>query len=1075
MVRRLKIGTAFALALAVHSQTSRGTVTGTVLDSSGAVVAGARLSLRGVDTGARLSTTSNDAGVYRFDAVDLGVYELQAAHAGFRTYLGTRINVEANRVTSLDPRLEVGAGETRIEVNGESSELLTRDSPLRGGNFQPREVRDLPLTGLSPLSLTRTLPGATDAAGSTAPSGLTNTYPGAAFAINGQRPRGNNFMLDGTDNNEVWNSGQEQAFTIADAVEEISIQSSNFSVEFGRATGGVLNVITKSGTNDLHGTMLWRYQSQRFNSVSNLNKLSGLTPGVFSDNIFGFTAGGPIRKNKTFFFAGFQQEYRHSTSNNPMQIPMADAVSRLQSLFPNNPRLDLYLSTLGNLRGTGDPFAVPLGVDPQTGVDRGKVQFATGSYVFPAVNDGPQWLAKIDHYQSEAHRLSLRYSYDSRLTLPCFCGSTVQKVAFPGFVSEQELRHLNVVFADSYTFGPSYTNEFRFSYEKPDAKLGTTWPGSVPLALTLPSISIGSGSSSVAAPGLGSNGQFYYGNNLLFQETQTKLKGGHALRYGLEFLRENIKQAPLAATLGNVSFMDSVGYSAFANFLDDFSGPSASTNRVFGATPFHPDELRQSYFFQDNWKMTPTLSLTLGLRYENSSQPANSLSYPAFPGFDPSQFLVRHEVHRDNLDFGPAFGLAWSPHLDRSGWLARLFGNGKTVWRGGYQISYDAFFTQLMTNVAAGTPNAINTTTTAPNTGRGSPNWFEQLPTSAAAPSLTYTQNALDPNLRNPYTERWSFGFERQLLQSMLLDVSYVGSQSHHLLTHADWNPRLLTGVVRLHPEYGPVLVIDNEGNSSYHALQVRADRRFSHGFQLAVSYTWSKAIDSTSETVAGNDLQAPAGNDITSVPISQGGLKIDRGLSDFDRTHRLTVAYIWAIPGPHSGWTRSALGGWSVAGITTFQSGTPFTVGNGSDRNNDGFFEDRPDIGNPNAPLNTRAIILPMCATGYQNPDTGSCVMPSDVHWVQGIGFPNASTVGRNTLHTGGTNNFDLNLTKSISLRERARLELRWEAFNALNHPQYIQVPPMQVSGTQAGRFLNRNFTDGGTRTMWVQAKVVF
>ena len=952
-VKSLRIGTALALSLAAHAQTSRGTVTGTVLDSSGAVVAGVHVSLRRADTGGKLSTTSNDAGIYRFDAVDLGVYELQATRPGFRTYLGTGINVEANRVTSLDPRLEVGATETRIEVNGESSELLVKDGPLRGGNFQPRELRGLPLTGLSPLSLTRTLPGATDAAGSTTPSGLANTYPGAAFSMNGQRPRGNNFMLDGTDNNNIWMTGAEQAFTIADAVQEVSVQTSNFSVEFGRAGGGVFNVITKSGTNDLHGTLLWRYQSERFNSVSNVDKLNGLSQAVFSDNIFGFTAGGPIRKDGTFFFAGFQQEYRHSTSNNPMQIPTADAVSRLQSLFPNNPRLDLYLSTLGNLRGTGALFDVPLGVDPQTGVDRGKVQFAIGSYVFPAIHDGPQWLGRIDHYQSEVHRLSFRFSYDSRLTLPCFCGSTTQKVSFPGFVSVQELRHANVVFADSYTFGPSYTNEFRFSYERPDAKLGTTWPGSVPLALTLPSISIGSGSSSVSAPGLGSDGQFYYGNNLLFQETQTKLRGSHALRYGLELLRENITEAPLAATLGNVAFTQSGDYSAFANFLDDFSGPSASTNRIFGATPFHPDQLRQSYFFQDNWKMTPTLSLTLGLRYENSGQPANSLSYPAFPGFDPSVFLVRHEVHRDNLDFGPAFGLAWSPHLDTSGWLARLFGSGKTVWRGGYQISYDAFFTQLMTNVAAGTPNAINTTTIAPNTGRGSPNWFEQLPTSAASPSLTDTQNALDPNLRNPYTERWSFGFERQLPQRVFLDVSYVGSESHHLLTHADWNPRLLTGV-RLHPDYGQVLVIDNEGNSSYHALQVRADRRFNRGFQLAASYTWSKTIDSTSDTVAGNDLQAPAGNDITSVSISQRRLKLDRGLSDFDRTHRLTVTYIWAIPGPHSGWTRNALGGWSVAGITTLQSGTPFTVGNGSDRNNDGFFQDRPDIGNPNAPLNS-------------------------------------------------------------------------------------------------------------------------
>jgi hypothetical protein len=367
----LTLAAALALALAAHAQTSRGTVTGTVLDPTGAAIGGAHVSLTGVETGVRLSTETNDTGVYRFDAVDLGVYQLQVAHPGFRTYLGTGIHVEANRTTTVDPRLELGAAEARIEVNGESSDVLAKDSPLRGGNFQPREARDLPLPGLNPLSLARTLPGATEAAGSAVTSGVGNT--GGAFSINGQRPRGNNYMLDGTDNNEVWLTGQEQVFTIGDAVAEVSVQTSNFSVEFGRAGGGVFNVITKSGTNDLHGTLLWRYQSQRFNSISNVDKLNGVKQTVFSDNIFGFTAGGPVRKNKTFFFAGFQEEKHHSTGNNPMQIPTADAVSRLRSLFPNNPRLDLYLSTLGNLRGTGAPFSVALGIDPLTGVDRGPV------------------------------------------------------------------------------------------------------------------------------------------------------------------------------------------------------------------------------------------------------------------------------------------------------------------------------------------------------------------------------------------------------------------------------------------------------------------------------------------------------------------------------------------------------------------------------------------------------------------------------------------------------------------------------------------------------------------------------
>ena len=831
----------------------------------------------------------------------------------------------------------------------------------------------------------------------------------------------------------------------------------------------MFNVVTKSGSNDLHGTLLWRYQSQRFNSISNLNRLMGIPQSIFSNNIFGFTAGGPARKNKTFFFAAFQQNDLHSTANYPMQLPTADAVSRLRSLFPNNPWLDLYLGALGDLRGTAAPFNLALGIDPRTGVDRGPVQFGAAAYVLPSIADGPQWLARIDHDQSEKHRLSLRYTYDSRSTLPTI--SAPNSVTFPGFVQEDSYSHQNLLFADGYTFGASYTNEFRFSWGRPDARTAVTWPESVPGALTLPAITI----SNVSAPGLASqNAQFHYADNFLFQETQTKLTGGHALRYGVEFLRQLVTQQRGANDLGSISYTDSVGYSAFANYLDDFSGPSASISRTFGAKVLHPDQFRQSYFFQDNWKVTPTLALTLGLRYENFGQPANALPYPAFSGFDPAQFLARRDVASDNKDFGPAFGLAWSPAI-RSGWLGHLFGDGKTVWRGGYQISYDAEFTQLIfLGPATTTPDAINTPVNAPNTGRGLPNWFEQLPAAAASASLSDSRIGIDTDLRNPYTERWSFGFERQLAQNAVLDVSYIGSESHRLLTKADWNPRLLNGV-RLYPNFGPADIRTSQGNSSYHAFEARLDRRFARGFQLAAAYTWSKFIDSTSEGAGNQGLQQPDKQNRTSVPVSQGGLKLDRGLSDFDRPQRLALTYLWAVPGPRSGWLKYLFGGWTIAGITTFQSGTPFSVGNGSDRNNDAIPADRPDIGNPSAPLTSRAILFPRCATGYQNPDTGACVNPGDVHWVEGIGFPNAATVGRNTLRTGGTNNFDLNVTKSIPFGEKRRLELRWEALNAFNHPQFINVPQMSVNGAPAGRFLNRDFTDSGIRRMWVQVKLIY
>jgi hypothetical protein len=1069
-----------ALPFVSNAQTSRGTVTGIVLDPSGTAIAGAQLRLTGVETRAQLSTQSNETGVYRFDAVDLGAYELQVTHPGFKTFLVTGINVAANRVTTFDPKLDLGTAETRVEVSSEASDILIKDSPLRGGNFRPHEVRDLPLTSLNPLSLTRTLPGATESSGSVVYGGGTdglNSNNGGGFAINGQRPRGNNYLLDGVENNEIWMSGEEQVFHIADAVEEVSVQTGNFGVEFGRAGGGVFNVITKSGTNNLHGSLLWRYQSHRFNSISNATRLKGLPQSVFSNNVYGFTAGGPLRKDRTFFFTGFQENQKHSTGNYAITaVPTSDAVARLRSLFPNNPRLDLYLNALGDLRGIGGLVtSLALGADPQTGVNRGPVTFATGDYVLPSRNDSPEWFGRIDHYQSEKHRLSFRYAYDSRINLP---GGGNNGPMFPGFYVVDTYSHHNALFSDSYTFGPAYTNELRFSYGRPEGNFQKPWSGAGPAALAMPKIVI----PNVSSPGFGTNGQFHHGNNFLLQETQTKLVRGHALRYGVEFLRQTIEQGVPLNTAGTLNFAaaNSIGYSAFANFLDDFSGPSVSNNsRIFGASVFHPNQVHQSYFFQDEWKATPALALTMGLRYDNFGQPANSLKYPAFSGFDPDRFLVRQEAKADNHDFGPAFGLAWSPAA-RSNTLSKIFGDGKTVWRGGFQISYDVNSSQLLAmGPATSTPNAIKTVSPpALATGRGSPGWYERLPPAASTASLMDARDAIDPNMRHPYTERWSFGFQRQLRQVLLLDVSYVGSESHRLTTRADWNPQ--ANGVRLYPNFGPTTLHTSEGNSSYHSLQARLDRRFSNGMQFAASYTWSKSIDSTSDGDAGGTNQDPLTNNgnITSVPVMQGGMKLDRGVSAFDRAHRLTVSYLWNIPEPRANWLRPALGGWVLGGITTLQSGTPFTVGNGgasSDRNGDGIFEDRPDIGNVKAPLNTRAILYPACATGYQNPDTGACVGPGDVHWVEGRGFPNGATVGRNTLRTGGTNNFDLNLTKAIRLGETRHLELRWEALNAFNRPQYVQVPQRSVNGTPAGQFLNRDLTDSGIRSMWVQMKLVF
>jgi hypothetical protein len=548
----------------------------------------------------------------------------------------------------------------------------------------------------------------------------------------------------------------------------------------------------------------------------------------------------------------------------------------------------------------------------------------------------------------------------------------------------------------------------------------------------------------------------------------------------MEFLKQDAQQRPPFVERGAYTYTN-VGttYHGFVNFLEDFSGPSGAASRNFGNPIYNPDLFRHSYFFQDTWKMTSNLTWTLGLRYENFGQPANSaFRFPAYAGPDPARFTVPNKVKSDNNNFGPTIGFAWSPTF--SGGLGKkLFGADKTVWRGGYQISYDTFFNNLLSNMAADTPNTINTIINGVSTGRGTANFLAQLPTTARTPDpLRDSQTSVfDPNIRSPYTQRWSLGVQRELPWQLKLDVSYVGTGSHKLYTNEDINYRKQDGT-RIFPNIGVRRMRSSQGNANYHALQTQLQKRFAKGFDFNIAYGFSRTIDSTSEV-----FNTTASTALTSVPIALGGLRLDRGLSDYHRKHRFTISYVYELPGPKAGWLHYPFGGWSVSGITSIQSGAPYTMFNGFDRNNDGLASDRPDIGNPNAPINTRAVVVAAatCSTGFRNPDTQACVNRGDVRWVQGTGAPNPATVGRNTMFTGIQNNWDMTIFKNFRITETKRFELRWEAFNIFNNAQFFNVPGSNVVttlGPSAGRpsrFLNRDYTNAGARAMWVQGKFVF
>jgi hypothetical protein len=1064
------------LLASAMAQISRGTISGIVTDSAGAVITGAKVELTNKNTGVTLTTTTNSAGIYRFDAVDLGVHTLRINQTGFKQFVNTDIGVEANRTVTVDATLEVGVGEMVVEVSAAADELLIKDSPIRGGNINAAVISTLPVAGLEPISIARTLPGVVQATGS---STFGNGGQNTQFSVNGIRARSNNYLLDGAENNDISVGGNAQGFNITDAVQEVSVQTSNFSSEFGRGGGGVFNVIIKGGTNEYHGTALWQYRSQAFNSVSNTDVRNVSEKDVFTQNIYGFTLGGPIIKNKTFAFGGLQKDTRRETGNFSFDLPTAATVDSLRALFPGNPRLAFYLNEIGDLRGAASPEPIDLGADPVTGVDRGIVNFGSEDVSLSQASDAINWLARIDHNLSEAHRLSFRYLYDSSKDSP-------SNIAFPGYIQDFKGRSQNFLATDTYALSPTWTNEFRFSY----GRIGFDFPisdRSIDRAFTQFLVNV----PNVSMPGIATNiPQFRYANNWLLQDAQTKTLGNHTFRYGAEFLWQLARQRPPFNERGSFTYRDggsfttvdgrSGAYSGFANFLDDFSGPSGNTNRNFGEPVYYPGLFRHSYFFQDTWRVSPSLSLTLGLRYENFGQPANNaFDFPAFAGFDPAQFLIPNKVNPDNNNFGPSVGFAWTPSF-KSGLLGRLFGDGKSVWRGGFQISYDTFFNNLLSNIAADTPNSIATTFNAPNSGRGTSGFFSRLPATARPVAITDQQTAVfDKNIRSPYTERWSLGLQRELPSKLKLDISYVGTAGHKLYTSSDVNPRLPSGQ-RLNPAFGIRRIRASEGNSIYHALQLLVDRRFSQGFQMTGAYTFSRAIDSTSEVFGTN--ANPVAN--TSMPTLMGGLALDRALADHHRAHRFTITYVWNLPGPTKGFLSYPLGGWTLSGITTFQSGAPFSILNGFDRNNDALNNDRPDIGNPNAPINTRAVIDSECATGFRNPDalTRACVTPNDVRWIEGRGLPNGATAGRNTLFSGWVNNFDVNILKSFRITESKRLEYRLEAFNFFNHPQFTAIPGANVVSTLGpstlglpSQFLNPDFTNSGTRTMRMQLKFIF
>ncbi|MEO7653266.1 MAG: carboxypeptidase regulatory-like domain-containing protein, partial [Bryobacteraceae bacterium] len=953
-----------------------------ITDSQKSVIPGATVELTGLETNVTRTTETNESGLYRFDAVDPGNYRLAVKSTGFRTFAVAQLTVTAANTVAKDAMLEIGDVQQVVEVLGETVTLQT-ESPVRGGSLESKGIVELPYASRNPVDLGLTMPGVTSSKYAT---------PSATFIVNGARGRSNNFMIDGTDNNDISIAGQ--AFQVANpgSIQEVSVQTSNFDAEFGRAGGAVVNVITRSGTNTFHGTAGFVLDSTRDDAISStlaadpaIRARGKNFPGT--EQQFDGTLGGRIIRDRTFFHLSYLEIRQFSQSTTEMVTPSAAGRATLLGLYPTgrSANADLLQQITGGFDANQRLFNVVMG--------SGRPDVEFGRLVIPYSQQlrSRQYGVKIDHKFRDRDLLAGRFLIDDKaqpkggetLTFPTFHTSAAQTT------TSTSLYHTHI-------FSPTMTNELRPGYTR--FVLDSRLDPANPLGRTLPQISI-AGINTAATSVYGIRSTFPQGrtfNNYGLQDTMSIVRGTHTLRFGADLMNQRARQAAPFNERGQLTYGNSSGaqsFSGLANFLEDFGGVGSAT-RTFGSPFYYPSLFRQSYFFQDRWRASQSLTVTAGARYENFGTPMNVILNPVYSGLynvNPatldSPLFKPNKVDADNNNLSPTLGLAYSPGID-SGMLGKVVGNRKSVFRMGYGVGFDSYFNNITSNMIAGAPASVSDATTSQistATPRGLPGLSLLLPATAPALNPFLAQTSVYKNLVNPYYQRWSAGVQRELPSGMLLDMSYVGTKGTKLFATEDGNPLVTAELrapvpsnaattrreLRLDPLQGGRTIRTNGGSSSYHSAQFELKRRFKAGFAFTTAYTFSKVIDNGSEIFSFGNTSSLQN---ASVPSFFGGLQIDRGVGFFDRTHRMVFTYIYELPFAkgQQGVLGRLIGGWQLSGLTTYESGVPYTVVNGQDADGlggSGF--DRPNL-NPAGRAGVRAVPNATSPTGYLNPDAG-------------------------------------------------------------------------------------------------------
>jgi hypothetical protein len=1084
------------LSVQGRAQVAGATVTGTVTDPSGAVLPNSQISITNTATGITTSATTDSAGFYTVPNLIPGPYQVTIRAEGFRTEIRSGITLTVGEQQVLNAALHLGQTSQTIQVTGGQPNVDLASSAI-SGHVDQKEVVEMPLNGRDWTLLAALQPGVSNLSSQqdAISSGFNrgNRGYGAQMSINGGRPEQNNYRINGISANDYVNGGPGNILGSSlgvDAIAEFSIISTNYSAEYGRTSGGVINAITRSGTNSFHGNVYEFIRNSALDAATWVANANGVPKPPFRQNQFGASAGGPIQKDRTFFFAdyeGIRQSLGLATVDN---VPSQDARNGLLSFaspasFPTG---CVATAVTNQCRVTVSPLVtpfLPLWPLPNDGLI---APGNTGYFAF-----APQQVAtenfvtgRVDRRFSDRDSMFGSYEYDK--------GTMVAPDSLNNILTGNALTRQLAAIEETHVFNPQLVNNFRFGYNRTVAfnatVLGVINPlakdkslGSVPGGDN-PQMTISGITEVIGGENSVSDTLFWY-NSIQFYDDAFFTKGRHGLKFGVGI--ERIQTDEVDASDPGGAFT----YGSLASFLTNQGSGAAFSSVLPGPTnPFGFRQAIAGVYLQDDIRWRPYLTFNLGMRYEMSSVPTGAdgkigaiptptsplpicgVVYPGCAGTGP----LFHNPTYGNVE--PRVGFAWDP-----------FHNGKTSVRGGFGI-YDMLplAWQFLSGLGANAP--FNPGGSASNFPNGS------FPTGA------FAFVTASPRLRTPYVEnnpkrnyvmQWNLNVQRDLLPNLTAMMAYVGSRGVHMMYRSgdvnDVLPTLTpqgyewpcpggfnasglckdpgTGIWR-NPVLGQMSSTQWNESSFYDALELQVTKRMKHGFQLQGSYTWGKSLDQGSAGYAGDSFLNGKKASFTWLDP-----RLEYGPSDFNISQLLTINGTWQLLAPRSlpGAAMSLLGGWQLGGIYTVDTGSPFSLVLGGD------------------PVGTRGIIYWEPPNRLAGPGCKTPINPGNFTTyikTQCFAFPNPSTLlgnsGRNSLTGPGLMNLDFSLFKNNYIKrisESFNAQFRVEVFNSLNRPNLASPTdnnePFNASGDPVGSFAKLDLLATPAREIQFALKLIW